>query len=68
MEQEMFFDLMLDAINEADGMPVKEIVTDFETKTFVVRLEDGSVFEVKCDESEHQIGVKKDVVRRTIVW
>ena len=25
MKLEMFFDLMFDAINEADGMPVKEI-------------------------------------------
>ena len=49
MELEMFFDLMFDAINEADGMPVKEIETDFERKMFVVRLEDGSEFAVKCE-------------------
>lgn len=52
MELEMFFDLMFDAINEADGMPVKEIETDFETKSFIVRLEDGSEFEVKCRETD----------------
>lgn len=50
MQLEMFFDLMFDAINEADGMPVKEIETDFETKTFVVRVEDGGSFVVKCTE------------------
>jgi hypothetical protein len=54
MKLEMFFDLMFDAINEADGMPVKEIVTDFETKTFVVRLEDGSRFVVKCEDCEKE--------------
>ena len=52
MKLEMFFDLMFDAINEADGMPVKEIETDFETKTFVVKLEDGDEFKVKCKGSD----------------
>ena len=51
MKIEMFFDLLFDAINEADRMPVQEIRTDFETNTFVVRLEDGSKFEVKCKEA-----------------
>ena len=54
MELEMFFDLMFDAINEADGMPVKEIETDFERKRFVVRLEDGSRFEVECKDSDEE--------------
>jgi hypothetical protein len=54
MELEMFFDLMFDAINEADGMPVKEIETDFERKTFVVRREDGSRFVVKCEDCEKE--------------
>ena len=50
MKLEMFFDLMFDAINEADGMPVKEIETDSERKVYVVVLEDGSRFEVMCSE------------------
>lgn len=54
MKLEMFFDLMFDAINEADGMPVKEIETDFERKMFVVRLEDGSRFVVKCEDCEKE--------------
>ena len=54
MKLEMFFDLMFDAINEADGMPVKEIETDFERKTFVVRLEDGIRFVVKCGDCEKE--------------
>ena len=48
MKLEMFFDLMFDAINEAEGLPIQEIETDFETKSFVVRLEDGSEFVVEC--------------------
>ena len=48
----MFFDLMFDAINEADGMSVEEIVTDCERKTYVVTLEDGSRFEVVCREHD----------------
>ena len=54
MNLEMFFDLMFDAINEADGMPVKEIETDFERKMFVVRLEDGNRFVVKCGDCEKE--------------
>ena len=50
MKLEMFFDLIFDAINEADGMPVQEIETDYETKAYVVILEDGSRFEVVCRE------------------
>lgn len=48
MTLEMFFDLMFDAINEADGMPVKEIETDSERKVYVVTMEDGSRYDVIC--------------------
>ena len=50
MKLEMFFDLMFDAINEADGIPVQEIETDYKSKTYVVVLGDGSRFNVHCDE------------------
>ena len=52
MKLEMFFDLMFDAINEADGMPVQEIESDCERKAYVVTLEDGSRFEVECRECD----------------
>ena len=51
MKLEMFFDLMFDAINEADGIPVQEIKAEFERKSFVVVLADGSKFEVMCKDS-----------------
>ena len=54
MKLEMFFDMMFDAINEAEGLPVKEIETDFQTNTFVVQLEDESRFEVSCKEAENE--------------
>lgn len=50
MELEMFFDLMFDAINEAERIPVQEIETNYERKVYVVTLEDGSRFEVMCSE------------------
>jgi hypothetical protein len=40
--------LIFDAINEVEGLPVEKIVTDFETKSYVVSLEDRSEFVVRC--------------------
>ena len=54
MDQELFFDLLFDAINEADGLPIKDIETDFQTNTYFVLLEDGSGFEVSCKEVENE--------------
>lgn len=54
---------MFDATNETEGLPVEEIVADFETKSFVVRLEDGSEFVVKCAKQRKRFNVRQIVAR-----
>lgn len=51
MSQAEFIDRLFDAVNESDNLPIQDIITDAVENTIKVYLTDGSVFQIRCENS-----------------
>ena len=51
MPLDYFKDLLFDIINENERFEVKDIIGNDQENTFVVELDDGTIFYLKCSKS-----------------
>ncbi len=55
MELEYFKDKLFDLLNDSEDMGIVDIDADERNNRFMVRMEDGNVFEIVCRESDGRI-------------
>ena len=48
MKKQMFMDMLFDAVNDSDNLPIRDISTNSKKNTINVYLNDGTEFKILC--------------------